>query len=919
MNLKGVRCIKRMTAKYLLPLAVLFSLSVVQAETVTDLKSWKVDGTVVLDPNKPGPDGSPSIRVEPKSKAILPLRAEDGSGKLTLFIYDDGTVAVPDQKKTVGPRWGFIQKDGRVFVGGLAYAQYLAAGGSLCIMDQDPNDKGGWGALKFVSPRGTPGWRKWAFEYNPETGLKISIDDKPLEAKFFDWNATKAVGFTGLILYGDSTEAGSPQTIWVGGLNYELGPPMKVVPTWKPVAAAAPRPSWVAALEKGEKKVTPFPGPTLVDDVLGPDVKLLPNYASGHPRLLFSASDLPELQRKAKDYPKLWDAVIAQAKRTNYGLPTPDLIEKGPRYFEIPCVESAALAWFVTGDKAYRDGAVKWLLAYCRVPVWGTGFHANCDLQASWYLYHLAIAYDILYKDLTDEERKVIREGLAGHAKVIYDDFDPSLNKKKLTYDQNHLYTPAVALAAASLALLDDVPEAKDWLKCASAILKRCRYVLNEDGYYYEAYGYWSYSLHWHVRYADLMSRATGEKLYALPALRDNWLFGLHLSLPGAPWAFEVGDTGFWKKDNERQEGYSLNYSMFWNIARENKSAENRTVGDLYASRHAESDRPASAFLWFNPQIQPAELDEIKPYHRFADQDVVTWRSSWKPDATCYYFRCGPPLGHSATAKLNQLQDWEMNAGHVHPDIGGFYIYAKGTYLAVTTGYTVDKWTRDHNTLLIDGKGQALDGDYHHYKRFPYDKLDKVRIDSCYLGNDYGYASGEMGSVYSKSPDLQLRRSVLMTERWMLTVDDMAGTKDHQPTWICHSDGEFQAQGAAFIAKQQNASLAVIPLSEVSEKPTLEKSIVSAGRAPGQGHPEQHGYHLTLTAESPAKDLRLIHLLVPLGKDQTVPEVKSVNRGKDSLQFQIVWGPGKTEDVTLDLKWQGKEDAKPGPAKIVVK
>jgi hypothetical protein len=90
-------------------LVISTSFAALHAAPAADLASWKIEGPVSMDTTKTGPDGKPSIKVEPNSKAVLTLRPEDGSGKLTLYVYDDGTVAVPDQKKTVGPRWGFIQ------------------------------------------------------------------------------------------------------------------------------------------------------------------------------------------------------------------------------------------------------------------------------------------------------------------------------------------------------------------------------------------------------------------------------------------------------------------------------------------------------------------------------------------------------------------------------------------------------------------------------------------------------------------------------------------------------------------------------------------------------------------------------------------------------------------------------------------
>lgn len=679
-----------------------------------------------------------------------------------------------------------------------------------------------------------------------------------------------------------------------------------------PDAAAAPAGSWVAAAPKNGAPV-PFPGPTLTDDLRAPLPLVRPDYAATHPRLLFSAADRDALRQKSEAAPQLWTAVLNQAK----GLPnppTPEQARNGWKYWRITGVESAALTWFVTGDAAARAKAVNWMTTYCREPVWGTAFRPNLDLEASWFLYHISVAYDMLYPSLDEADRRVIRDGLASHAKYIYDHFDPAVAKDKIRYDQNHTYTPAVALAAAALVLLDDVPEARDWLACARALMSRCRYVLNEDGYYYEGYGYWQYALHWHVRYADLMARATGEKLHDLPALRDNWLFALHLSLPGAPGGFDVGDTGGWKAANQRPAADATNTAILWDLARANRSPESRAAADLYAARFLDTNDPAAAFLWFAPEIAPAPLAKIPPYHHFADQDVVAWRSGWGADDTCFLFRCGPPLGHAAAAKTKTLQDWEMNTGHVHPDIGAFLLYAKGAYLAVDTGYSTEKRAREHNTLLVDGKGQAVDGDYHHYRRFPYEKLDQVRIDACHLEDAYGFAAGEMGSVYAGAPDIRLRRSVLMTARWLLVVDDMTGKKEHRLTWLCHADAEFRPEGAAYVARlgQAKPALAVLPLSPAPETAAAEPTIVMSGTAPGKGKPEQHGYHVAFTS-APAAQTRLIHLVVPLAAGEIPPAVKPGKADGGRLEFDVQWSTGKTEHVELDLNWK---NGAAGPARI---
>ena len=159
--------------------------------------------------------------------------------------------------------------------------------------------------------------------------------------------------------------------------------------------------------------------------------------------------------------------------------------------------------------------------------------------------------------------------------------------RERFTFDQNHTYIPATALTAAALALLGDVPEADNWLKHAYAAMRRCRYTLGDDGYYFEGDGYWSYALHWHVRYADLIARATGEKALNLPALRDGWKFPLYLSLPGGPYAFDIGDAGRWT-GAKRTNVSPNNFDMLWDEASVLRSGAARAAADLCQAHKAE-------------------------------------------------------------------------------------------------------------------------------------------------------------------------------------------------------------------------------------------------------------------------------------------------------------------------------------------
>jgi hypothetical protein len=663
--------------------------------------------------------------------------------------------------------------------------------------------------------------------------------------------------------------------------------------------------SWAASSTQVVRAQAYAPAATLADEVARTKVVLVDGYATARPRLLFGAGDRATLKKKAEREPALWAEVVASARRLGQP-PAADVIAAGKTYWRVEGVQSAALVAFVDGDAAARDAAVAWMLAHCREKVWGTAYRPNLDLVASWYLYHCAVGYDTLHAALNDADRAAIRDGLADHARAIYDDFDPAKPEKR-SYDQNHTYITAVALAAAALALRGEVPDADAWLTRAAAVLNRCRFALGDDGYYYEGAGYWTYALPWHMRYAELMSRATGDNLASLPALANQWKFGLHMSLPGKPGLFDVGDGSRWEGD-DRPAMKVNQHAMLWYLAGANRSPESRAAGDLYQARQAERDYPATAFLWSAPDVPPAKFDAVEPFNHFADHGVVAWRSGWDDGATAVYFRCGPPAGHAATAKLKQMADWQINAGHVHPDIGAFYLYAKGAYLAVPTGYTAEKWTRDHNTLLIDGKGQGVDGAYWNDRGLPYEDFDAARIDRVFLSREYAFASGAFGRAYARQvKGVDVRRSLAATQRWVLVIDDVNstdGTTPHTPTWLLHTDGLFEASGAAHVATLSAARLAVIPLSKAATETKTEPTIVQAGTAPGPGKPTRRGYTLAVSAIAPAASTRLVHLLVPLDKAGDLPAVQDVHVDGDAVAFKVVWPGGKQESVRLDLGWR---------------
>ncbi len=666
-------------------------------------------------------------------------------------------------------------------------------------------------------------------------------------------------------------------------------------------------------------------GPAFQDDLKEVTVPLIEQYASRHPRLLFSAEDIPDLKRKAEEQPALWNLVVANAESlVRREVPDEREVAGGAHYWRIEFVQSGALAYVLTGEQKYLDAARNWMVRYCRGEIWGEGWGENVDLFAGWYLYHIGIAYDLLREHLDEEDRVLIRDGLADHARAVSEDGLETRYTDGFRYDQNHTYIPVTGMVAASLAIMDEVPEAHDWLRRGYVIMNRSRYVLGHDGYYYEGPAYWAFALHWHARYAELMGRATGDmqQFMALPALARSWLYALHTSLPGFPWGFDMHDTGRWP-DGKRGGGPRVTqHPYLWAVAGALRDGNSQLAGDFLNRRGPEWDYPASAFLWYDPSLEPADLEAVKPRHYFEDHGVVFWRTGWEDEeATCIAFRCGPPQGHAATEKLKAIDDWIMNSGHVHPDIGAFYLYGRGTYLAGGTGFTARKFTRDHNTLLVSGKGQGVDGSYWNDRGWPYERFDAARIEAVHLSEKYAYARGEFSSVYPNGLELEsLHRTLLASEDYVLIVDRLKADRPRSLTWFVHTDEPFRPlEEGRYLMEKADGRLLVQVLEhrgvdgEVLDiDAAMEPTVVMAGTAPGDGTPTQRGHHLALETGE-AAEVTLVTLLVPLGPHDPPLEyrVEPDHEPPGLIAIKLFRTPDEAERLRVDTGWTAEDGGEP--------
>jgi hypothetical protein len=164
-----------------------------------------------------------SLRVGPGGKAVLKLRDADASGKLEVWVYDDGTVPENAKVSRVGPRWGLVQSDGRVLAAGILYASYLGGNEGYTVTASDGKD---WfDQLFWLGVNRAPaGWHKWTFDFDAEEGLQVFHNDRELAA--VDSTRTRLRGFNAVAIWGDAAKDNA-QTIWVADAAVTLGGPVK--------------------------------------------------------------------------------------------------------------------------------------------------------------------------------------------------------------------------------------------------------------------------------------------------------------------------------------------------------------------------------------------------------------------------------------------------------------------------------------------------------------------------------------------------------------------------------------------------------------------------------------------------------------------------------------------------------------------
>jgi len=449
--------------------------------------------------------------------------------------------------------------------------------------------------------------------------------------------------------------------------------------------------------------------PSLAAESAGP----LDGVRCEHPRLLFTIADQKRIEELAKT-----DALLARLIEQNLVNAT-KMLDEPPIRYHIPdgkrllgqsrrCIErvaSMAMAYRLSGERKYAEGAIKEMLTAAKFKDWNPSHFLDTAEMAT----ALAIGYDWLYDVIEPEDKTTIRRaiaelGLKPGMKCYEGDRWGWWTKR----DNNWNQVCNGGMLLGSLAICEHEKKlANESFAHALKSIPPGISVYGPDGAYPEGPVYWTYGTIYTALTVMALETATGADggIPETPGMDRTGAFRIHT----------IGPTGLYFNYADCKSTSQPQASMFalskvcdrplwawWH--------RQELAGDVPLEGELKPKRLSRFFpfeiAWYDPRGEEPTGDELPLAALFKGrQDVVTMRTAWNdPEAVYVGFKGG-----------------DNRTNHGHLDIGSFVLDAGGVRWALDLGgdnYNMPgyfggrRWeyyrllNQSHNTLVIDGKKQ---------------------------------------------------------------------------------------------------------------------------------------------------------------------------------------------------------------------
>jgi hypothetical protein len=518
--------------------------------------------------------------------------------------------------------------------------------------------------------------------------------------------------------------------------------------------------------------------------------------ASGaRPRVLLTADRLAEL-RAVRDTSHREVFAVAKAEADAYlARPLPADRSRAVNAYRSygQALPALALVHRLTDDPAYLEAARRWLRCLVSFETWD----GSQNLGRASFATGVALAYDWLYDTLPAEDRAQARARLMREGRILA----PVVAEQHRLLS-NHLHNEICGLAMIGYALWGEEKEAQRFVAIAE---DKARVTLEHappDGAWPEGPSYWGYGLSYFLRMLEakrLLGR--GDDFAGNAWLQKTGDYFVYLSLPEAHWSrgTVVANIADAPLDGGRHSGMVLRRlaSAYGNGVYQHMAGALMALERPREGRAGTREGVSGAwmhFLSYDPAVPPSPPDRLPTMRHFADMDLVSMRSGWGENAAVLVFHAGSGPGRRNMGDPQRAAMRGFGPGHAHPDINAFSIFARGQWLAVDPGYSQVKDTRDHSTVIVNGKGQAGEGgkwlDYWAFQQ----RRPAPAILSAESTPAWDSVLGDAGNVYVDEARLRrFRRQVLFLKPDVFVIaDDLAAQGASTFEWLLHTpDGSL--------------------------------------------------------------------------------------------------------------------------------
>ncbi|QNN40379.1 DUF4962 domain-containing protein [Pedobacter roseus] len=365
-------------------------------------------------------------------------------------------------------------------------------------------------------------------------------------------------------------------------------------------------------------------------------------------------------------------------------------------------VRNLCIAYQLTKDKRFILDAKRRALNIAKMDP--NGLATGDDFTSGAVLEALGWFYDAGYAVLDPQEKELFKNIITIRAKRVYDHLP---NRFELHVSDNHVWQITLRnLAIATVAVVNEVPEAKEWLTYMYEVWSARFPVLGTtDGGWHEGNGYFRVNFKSIIYLSQMFGDFSGVDYFKLPWMQNLPYYLLYTHPNGAA-STAIGDMWENIPDVVKGEAWFADALTF----RMNNPYLNWYVNAIKTS-HPDYFRGTDDYLLFRllnykpdrklPVLSPEKLPKSRD---FADVGVVAMHEDLaNADKTLSSYLFSSPFGSS---------------GHGHASQNAFTINYKGKVLFGGSGYYSNfsdkhnllyyRSSKAYNTILADSLNQKI-------------------------------------------------------------------------------------------------------------------------------------------------------------------------------------------------------------------